>query len=176
MSASLERQISFKVMREKHRVAYYATVTLAWALLAFILLLDLVLLASTFSPGTKARIVGSGSMQPTIKTGSIVVTRPQDEYAVGDVIIFDDPRLGPNMHRIIEVRDIEGTTYYATQGDAFDTPDHLLVPIDRVEGKVEMVFPYLGYVAFIGSFAAMVPIIIVVLYFLRKRRTRNRGG
>ena len=176
MHKEIDRRVSFKYMREKHRVAYYTTVTLAWALLTFILFLDLVLLASTFSSGTKARIVGSGSMQPTIKTGSIVVTRPQDAYTVGDVVIFDDPRLGPNMHRIIEVNDIEGTTYYTTQGDAFDIPDHLQVPIDRVEGKVEMVFPYLGYVAFIGSFLVMVPIILFVLHFLRKRRAGNRSG
>jgi signal peptidase len=171
MKARLDRKVDFRGFREGHRVAYYTAAGLAWALLAFILLLDLALLLSTFSSDTKARIVGSGSMQPTIKTGSIVVTRPQDEYAVGDVIIFHDPMLGPNMHRIIEIREIEGATYYATRGDAYLDPDHLLVPIDNVEGRVEMVFPYLGYFAFIGSFAAMVPICLLALHFLRQRRS-----
>src|SRR3989338_8215020 len=48
------------------------------------------------------KIVKSGSMEPAIKTGSIVVIKPASLYGVGDVITFgeDSRTTYPTTHRI----------------------------------------------------------------------------
>ena len=52
--------------------------------------------------GNQALIVRSGSMTPTIDVGSIVVSRPSDHYAPGDVIAFRSETKKDTISSIIE--------------------------------------------------------------------------
>src|SRR3989338_9229880 len=57
-------------------------------------------------PGNiEIKIVKSGSMEPTIMTGAIVVVKPATSYAVNDIVMFgkDTKREIPTTHRIMEV-------------------------------------------------------------------------
>jgi signal peptidase len=94
------------------------------------------------------KIVRSGSMEPDIPTGSLVVIQPSHVYRIGDVITFgpDTPTSVPTSHRIISERDADGTTYYTTKGDANNAADEGEVAKDKVIGRITFSLPYAGYV------------------------------
>jgi signal peptidase I len=100
-------------------------------------------------PGNiEIKIVKSGSMEPTIKTGGIVVVKPLESYAVGDVITFgeDSPRAIPTTHRILEVISGDSGISYQTKGDANEEQDPEVVMAGDVIGKVIFSVPFVGYV------------------------------
>lgn len=84
--------------------------------------------------------VQSGSMEPAIKTGSLVVVHPAADYQVGEVITFKNAPT-PTTHRIQNIS--EGI--YMTKGDANDAPDSEPVRQEQILGKVAFLAPYLGY-------------------------------
>lgn len=92
----------------------------------------------------KAFVVQSGSMEPAIKTGSVVITKTQKNYKVGDVITFSLDGKGREhiTHRIVEVSDS-----FRTKGDANEEPDLWQVQQDQIIGKSILTIPYLGYFA-----------------------------
>lgn len=94
------------------------------------------------------RTVLSGSMEPTIPTGAVVVTRAEAAYAAGDVITFRDGAEAnvPTTHRIVEVLTTGDTISYVTRGDANETNDFVSVPHMRVLGKVIAYVPFVGYI------------------------------
>lgn len=97
-------------------------------------------------PGNiEIKIVKSGSMEPSIPTGSIVVVKPQEVYRVGDVITFgeDTKTQIPTTHRIMEVA--VGPSYI-TKGDANEENDPNPVVNRDVIGKVIFHAPSVGYV------------------------------
>ena len=169
MREIFSREISFKSLRETHRGLYYLLAVIIWTVLGFVFLLDLLMIVSLPHPGFRTNIVSSGSMEPTIHTGSLVIVRPVDTYQVGDVITFEVPGRGVFLHRIVNIADIDGETFYITQGDAVPSPDHYPVPPDHVDGKVEVVLPYLGYVALPGFFILLVLISLFLYNFFQKR-------
>lgn len=101
-------------------------------------------------PGNiELKIVKSGSMEPTIPTGSLVIVKPMQNYGVGDVITFgaDTKTEIPTTHRIIGYEsDAEGRSVYRTQGDANEDPDANPVAKGEVIGKVVLHLPYVGFV------------------------------
>ncbi|NYE50403.1 signal peptidase [Spinactinospora alkalitolerans] len=108
--------------------------------------------------GAQALIVLSGSMEPSIPVGSVVIARPVDPAAVevGDVITFEhgdpaqtdsfDPELTPLVtHRVVEVEETGEGSLLHTRGDANDVPDDPPVPAADVRGEVWYHIPYFGY-------------------------------
>ena len=99
--------------------------------------------------GWRVDSVLSGSMEPDIRTGSVVVTRPAEslEIQTGDVIVFrravDGEHTEPILiaHRVVDAGD---GTAFRTKGDANENPDPFLVPADDVVGVVFCDIPYLG--------------------------------
>lgn len=105
---------------------------------------------STFDTPIKFRLfaVLSGSMEPAIPMGSLVVVLPQTGYQVDDVITVKGEKNPKETvtHRIIEVQ--KGSsgreTQYKLQGDANEEADLEMIPLSRVIGKVRMHIPYVG--------------------------------
>ena len=83
-------------------------------------------------------IVVSGSMEPAIQVGDMLVIREQDRYQHGDIITY---RSGQNLitHRVISV---DGTDL-VTQGDANNVADEPIT-LSQVEGKMFLRIPGLG--------------------------------
>ncbi len=72
--------------------------------------------------------VASYSMEPTINKGDLIFAKVTNdigyEYKVGDIVTFHTEINGVqtfNTHRIVEVIEDDGITYYKTQGDNKDT-------------------------------------------------------
>jgi signal peptidase len=99
--------------------------------------------------GWSVDAVVSGSMEPELKVGAVVITRPVDteEMKTGDIITFYSP-LSEKLtsHRVVAVEE-SSSLHFSTKGDANDDADPFTVPAENVVGKVCFHIPYLGYVA-----------------------------
>lgn len=77
--------------------------------------------------GFKFRLyeVVTGSEEPYLPKGCMVVVKAQDEYKVGEIIKFDTSpnKTVPTAHRLIAIRVENGTTYYICHGDAVQNTD-----------------------------------------------------
>ena len=102
-------------------------------------------------PGLQAydiKIVQSGSMEPAISTGSVVLIQARDQYAEGDVVTFASSQTDsiPTTHRIIEQYQERGSTWFVTQGDANEAVDAQPVSEGMIIGRVVASVPFIGYV------------------------------
>jgi signal peptidase len=97
----------------------------------------------------KSLTVMSGSMQPTIQTGDVVVAReiPAIDARVGDIVTFRDPLEHDKLitHRIREIHFVDDMVSVVTKGDANSNVEHWAVPKDGTIGRVAFHVPRLGY-------------------------------
>ena len=89
--------------------------------------------------GVGAAVVQSGSMEPTFYKGDLIFVKEQDEYDVGDIVVYQSDGFLV-VHRII---DIQGDVI-TTQGDANNAPDE---PFNEssIMGSVVFKISYVGY-------------------------------
>lgn len=135
--------------------------------------------------GWRVDAVLSGSMEPQLKTGALVITRPieSEAIAVGDIITFRPTAVGENLisHRVIDVEQ-NSPLNFKTKGDANEDPDPFSVPARNVVGKISFHVPFLGYAAqFLKTplgflFALGIPgVIITAMYIMNIRRVLVEG-
>jgi signal peptidase len=133
--------------------------------------------------GWRVDTVMSGSMEPHLKVGGVVVTRPVDTADIkkGDIITFSSPLNGKlTSHRVV---DIEPTTplRFWTKGDTNEEPDPFIVTAENLAGKVFFYIPYFGYVTtFLKSFLGLVltlcvPALIIIILEFRNIWRACRG-
>ena len=123
-------------------------------IVGFIAIVGLLVIFSAFPipENYQIKMVESGSMEPTIKVGSVVVVKPADAYHAGDIITYEGGFRAENgtpipvTHRIVEERVEGGSTVYITKGDANDDPDNRAVRRRQIIGKVLFDVPYMGYI------------------------------
>ncbi len=131
-----------------------------------LLLLVLLILGTAFSlveapGGLRVFVVQSGSMVPSIKTGSLALTKVQGGYQEGEIVTFlakPHTKMAENgetvMHRIVAKGEQDGVVAYTTKGDANKGDDPNPVLQKHVLGKVLFTLPYAGYVV---AFARTLP-------------------
>lgn len=120
-----------------------------YIIIAFIGIIAILLIVSAFpiTGNYKVMMVLSGSMEPEIGKGSLVVSKPSDNYKIGDVITFQFKMAEESTtHRIVEMRVVGGKAKYITKGDANNASDTREVSQEDIIGKVLIDIPYLGYV------------------------------
>ncbi len=90
--------------------------------------------------GMRVFYLVSGSMEPTIPTGSAVLVRKCNSYKMDDVITFSstDSRIYgyANTHRIVGINEENGQREYITKGDANPVADSTTVKENAIYGKV----------------------------------------
>lgn len=147
-------------------ILYYAFLALIFSFAAFFLV-SLIPAKGNYIVLT----VLSGSMEPTIQTGSIVAIKPADSYKIGDIVTYG--AIGkdkiPVTHRIKEVKVVNGQTYFITKGDANESIDAKEIAEKSVHGKVFLTLPYVGYAVSavrkpIGFFFIVaIPLLLIVI-------------
>jgi signal peptidase I len=117
----------------------------------------------SFSGVMKARIVLTGSMEPAISVGDIILTTPTSRLTPkqGDVVAytakrFDGSPVGVFSHRIIGG---DAQTGFIVQGDANPNPDVQRPLIPDIEGIVVFVIPLLGKILAPRTLFILVPLI-----------------
>jgi signal peptidase I len=127
--------------------------TVSPLILVFAGVVVLGLLALTIGPRLlpyQALVVRSGSMSPTIPTGSVVFYHrvAASNVKVGQVIVFDRPgQTGERVtHRVYKV--VNGPTgrYFETKGDANGAPDDWRIPAVGMGWVASFHVPVVGYV------------------------------
>lgn len=83
--------------------------------------------------------LASGSMEPSLRAGDIVLTNPDAAVGVGSIIDYSTDS-GNRIHRVIEVVG----SRYRTKGDNNSTPDQELVAAEQIRGTGVFVVPFIG--------------------------------
>lgn len=118
-----------------------AAVTAVLALIAVVVALLGIAVTIPRDGPYKVLIVRSGSMEPTVPVGSLVVAEKQTSYGVGDIVTFKQEESFVT-HRITAAYDGK----FWTKGDANTSPDGSPVPYSAVVGKLRWTLPYAGYI------------------------------
>lgn len=106
--------------------------------------ISIIFLSAEIIPMYQVLVVQSGSMEPTIMTGDVIVIKKSYEYKTGDVITFNDTHSRRVTHRISA--NVSGKKdEFVTKGDANRTEDNAVVNISDILGKVVYTIPDLGY-------------------------------
>lgn len=106
----------------------------------------------------KSYEVTSGSMEPTIPTGSVVYVQDAEEIQKGDIIAFTAKKDEYCIHRCIDIINNK----YQTKGDNNVNPDVNLVDPRNVIGKEAYHIPYVAYVIEIARTPAAIVIIAAI--------------
>ena len=123
------------------------------------------LLAAAAAPrlwGYQTYVIYGISMEPAIKLGSLIVTKPAnvDDLQVGDIIVFRSGNETTVTHRITGVREEDGHRFFLTKGDASHGADPLETQLDGGVNRLAYHAPYLGYFV---DFAKSTPGIILLV-------------
>ena len=99
-------------------------------------------------------VVLSGSMEPSMQRGDILLLHKRTPIVNGDIIVYSIEGEGiPIVHRVVSQQiDEKGNRKYLTKGDNNPVDDRGLYPKgltylteDMVVGKVAGIVPYAGY-------------------------------
>jgi signal peptidase len=104
--------------------------------------------------GCRILIVKSGSMEPTIKTGSLILIQKQSSYHVKDIVTYGSAVRKDTLitHRIVSQDLKSSKLLFTLKGDANKAPDLNGVPPSAILGKMLFAVPYLGYlIAFVKT-------------------------
>lgn len=189
MDISMEttQPISDTAPHERSAAAWTATIA-TWVLMAAATVVVVGLAAITIGPKFlpyQALVVRSGSMSPTIPTGSVVFYRKIQaaDVKVGDVIVFSKPGDASEKvtHRVYQIGSAATGRYFVTKGDANGAPDEWRVPATGAGWIAAAHVPVLGYaLADLQSqtgrlLLLLVPAILLGLITLYELVTERRG-
>lgn len=113
----------------------------------------------------QARTVLTGSMEPTINPGDVVILQPLNGSvpAIGDIVTytgkrFDGTEVAKFTHRIIEGNAQEG---FVLKGDANENADIQKVQVSDIVGKVAFTVPFVGRILAPQTLFTLVPLLFI---------------
>ena len=118
----------------------------------------------SFGGVVKARIVLTGSMEPAISTGDIIITTPitRKEPKTGDVVAYQAKRFNGENVAVFSHRIISGDirSGFVVKGDANKSPDNQKPVGSDILGVVIFVIPFLGNILTPKALFLLVPCIL----------------
>ena len=131
--------------------------------------------------GYKTYEIVSRSMENTINKNDVIVVKdvPKTEIKSDDIIAFNN---GEEVitHRVIDIENIDGKTFYTTKGDNNRYPDKDKITYERIEGKYIFKINKFGYFLNILKNRYLLSILFVILVLclvhivMVKRRKKKR--
>ena len=129
--------------------------------------------------GFRPLVIKTNSMEPTIRTGALVLARKTDfdQVEVKDIITFIRQDGSLNTHRVIQKNAEEGILF--TKGDNSDYPDNVEISPGNYRYKIVMVMNWTTHLKTTSGVLLFVvaPLIglsmLVFLFSLLKRRKRQ---
>lgn len=122
--------------------------------------------------GYSPLIVLTGSMEPTIESGDLIIVQQVDSSTVnvGDIIAFFDPESTDSSvvtHRVTQVLSEGDTLSFRTKGDLNNVEDSLAVPSESLVGIYRTKLHGVGNIAmFMQTTTGLVVCVIVPLILL----------
>ena len=113
-------------------------------ILIVIMLLFIMLISCQFRFGIL--VIGSGSMSGSIDKGDAVIFEKyvSQQIEKGQVIIFDYNGI-QTVHRVVEIKNVNGQIRYYTKGDANKELDRGYITDNKIYGLVKLKVKYIGY-------------------------------
>lgn len=112
----------------------------------------LLVLGVSWLAGYRSLTVMSGSMEPAVATGDVVVNKriAPLEARPGDIVTFRDPGATGVFitHRVRSVRARSGQVTFVTKGDANTSTERWTVAESGEIGRVDYRIPHLGFALF----------------------------
>lgn len=109
----------------------------------------IVAVVAPFAVGMRSLSVMSGSMEPAVRTGDVIVDEWIDpaRARVGDVVSFNDPSRADTVltHRVVEVRRRGERVEFVTRGDANSGVERWTAPARGRIGRVVYRVPHAGF-------------------------------
>ena len=123
---------------------------LSWAGVAIV---SVVLVFFSFGYfGVQPTVIYSGSMQPAIGVGDVVIISEVqiDTIKEGDIIQYRSGNITiPTIHRVHEIHGEGDTKLFITKGDANNAPDMNPIIPDQISGKAIFTLPKIGWIPII---------------------------
>ena len=88
--------------------------------------------------GYGASVVLSGSMEPTLSVGDLLIVKAQKHYKIGDIVVYQSGKMSV-VHRIVALDE----EMVVTCGDANNANDEPF-PVTAIKGAVTLVVPRVG--------------------------------
>lgn len=148
--------------------------SIAIGLATFVLGLGFGLAALSTAPillGYHPVALASGSMEPALRAGDVVVVNPNADVALGSIIDYRTES-GTRMHRVIEVVD-DG---FRTKGDSNQSPDQHLVTSDDLRGVGVFVVPFVGLPRHWFEEGQWLPLALTVFVFSTSSLVLRQSG
>lgn len=125
------------------RTALYGAGTVSMLLISMATSLSLWIAIPWAFMGWTPTLVTSGSMEPLVAPGDVVMIRPvvADDLTPDTVVLYDRPDTGRVLHRILEQLP-DGS--FRTGGDANADPDSAAVQLQEIEGAAVLAVPWIG--------------------------------
>ena len=132
--------------------------------------------------GVGAAVVLSGSMEPALSVGDLLIVTREESYGIGDVVVYQDGSTAIT-HRIVGMEEAEVDSpspegsqpavelRITTQGDANDTPDDPISPT-QIKGRVAFSIPLVGYIVNVIKTPIGTLLILAAALFLLERSFR----
>lgn len=122
--------------------------------------------------GYGAAVVLSGSMEPVLSKGDLIIVKEKESYKVGDVVVFQSGK-SLIVHRIIKIDDKK----VITQGDANNVADPEF-DTQFIKGKEVFRIPYIGVLVDIiktptGTIVILIFAFWMVEYSFRKQKNED---
>lgn len=119
--------------------------------------------------GIGASVVLSGSMEPALRVGDLLIVQEQDAYSTRDIVVYQSGRMAV-VHRIIS---IDGDMV-TTQGDANNVPDEP-ISMGAIKGEVVAAIPLVGYFVWmlktpLGVIVTIAAAVVLVELSFRSRK------
>ena len=154
-----EKQSSFIRSRRHYLSKIFNTILVSIVAILFI----------SMANGYHFFVIASGSMQPTINVGDIVVVEDTDNISSGDIIAFIEAK-NIIVHRIVKETLEEDKILYSTKGDANDNIDPWIIEKDNIIGKLKYIIPLIGYplvffIAGVGDYITSILFLITTILF-----------
>lgn len=148
--------------------------------------LSIILFLLGIALGLRSHVVISGSMEPSLSTGSLIVTRtvPASDVGIGEIVTVNrtDGR-GLVTHRVVTIERDGHQWMFTLQGDANDVEDPEPYRVTTA-GELVAAVPHLGYVVAslreplgIGGLAVVaVAVLCVYLWPIDRRRSSRTAS
>ena len=124
--------------RKSHKLLYVCT----------LLVLGVVISLTSGLFSHQAIVIASGSMQPHLDRGDVVIVKKLKEEEkrdlnIGDILVFkrEDKII---VHRIYKKYDSGNEVFFETKGDHNDNPDGYLIEVSDIVGTTHIKIKYIG--------------------------------
>lgn len=125
---------------------------LAWIILIFIVFYIIFMIIQKMiwkdeTPnfmGYKNFIVLTGSMEPALNRGDIIIVKETKNIQKDDIISYKVQNTVVT-HRVVKIKKENNKQYYITKGDANSGLDNEVINASNIEGKYLFKIPLIGY-------------------------------